>query len=280
MLLVLLLIIFRAHGFANTSNVTNRIHICGGTRVTVPWVPLRPLARSAVLMRMRKAGSSTLCNVLRGWVKIDVVVAEQFALNMNCLPLASRAVLVTHLREPLGRHESEYWYKGAGSKSHENSAERWRRWMLPSLRGCKFGAGGYIPNYYTRRLTARCGACDGSSLSCDRSAETMEAGACAHRRRLGPNDARQAIDILAKFDVVYILELAEQSARALAAALGLEEADREPFARAMVRTRITHGSQNTKPTNATIPPDVRLKLQHENVWDIQLYDAARRRYAA
>jgi hypothetical protein len=77
---------------------------------------------------MRKAGSTSLraffasLGQARGW---GVQANEFLALNAKCLghPVVSRRVLlVTHLREPLARLNSEFFYgeRGATSPSSGN----------------------------------------------------------------------------------------------------------------------------------------------------------------
>ena len=92
------------------------------------------------------------------------------------LALAPRAKVlsVTHLREPISRHNSEFWYQGPGRLSRRRAAHDradatstmpgdsrdsealWRGWMSDgyvwekSSMGAGFNSGHYFSNYFTR----------------------------------------------------------------------------------------------------------------------------------
>lgn len=58
-------------------------------------------------------------------------------MNANCRATFSdhQVFTVTHLREPISRHNSEYWYTGPGSKLHASNHTTWLEWTrrpLPS----------------------------------------------------------------------------------------------------------------------------------------------------
>ena len=83
---------------------------------------------------------------------------------------------VTHMREPISRQNSEYWYQGPGKIHHKASEEMWFDWInasRPRADGTpppgfhavalNFNEGIYFSNYYTRILTTDCGPCKRSS---------------------------------------------------------------------------------------------------------------------
>ena len=139
------------------------------------------------LRRHRKAGSTTvfeyLMNVIAFWERYDnqstaveLQQEEYGALNYHCI-LGNNALLrkpstllVTHLREPISRLNSEYWFKGPGDKLGIATENAWRGWMnmsrprgpglLPSFlsdHGSAYNAGVYFDNYYIRMMSAECG---------------------------------------------------------------------------------------------------------------------------
>jgi hypothetical protein len=131
------------------------------------------LSRLIFVRRMRKAGSTTLRSFFatvaesRGW---HVQANEFLSFNSRCLrnPLvAHRVLLVTHLREPLGRLNSEFYYVGPGSErgGSRNSTEgTWADWLdntvlrksQNTFEGLIRG-GLYLDNIYVRALTGDCG---------------------------------------------------------------------------------------------------------------------------
>jgi hypothetical protein len=102
---------------------------------------------------------------------------EYEGLNVNCLSSGiaemSNTLLITHLRNPVSRLNSEFWYKGPGSKVLSGNESTWMNWIaeskplpngdIPRFRDShgnvykNFNAGIYWPNYYVRILTAQCG---------------------------------------------------------------------------------------------------------------------------
>lgn len=149
------------------------------------------LVKRIFLRRMRKAGSTTVFGFLLAVIKessnyhktgssnITFDRIEYSSLNVGCLtgsaPLLTRSFgtvfLVTHLREPLSRINSEYWFAGPGKKVGIANETLWADWMAASrplpgggapriqTMGAAFNAGIYYDNYYTRMLTGACGEC-------------------------------------------------------------------------------------------------------------------------
>jgi len=140
--------------------------------------------RLVFVRRMRKAGSTTLrlfftrlveaaprTNSSSGHVShaYSIQANEFMSFNLQCLqePLVrSRVLLVTHLREPLSRLNSEFYYVGPGSErggSHPSNTATWMAWLDESssrkanntfeslIRG-----GLYLDNMYVRALTGDC----------------------------------------------------------------------------------------------------------------------------
>ena len=117
---------------------------------------------------MRKAGSTSIMNFLNAYKNrraalgaptVWVFQEEYHALNARCLltdgaipgegararrrlqkawklPLsmpsklaAANVFRVTHLREPIARHNSEFWFAGPGKDNKKADAASWREWM-------------------------------------------------------------------------------------------------------------------------------------------------------
>ena len=75
---------------------------------------------------------------------------------------------VTHLREPVARHVSEFYYKGPGARlgataSNDSLSTSWAKWMRNKQKKCRFGPGEYHDDYFVRRLIGSCGACQAVS---------------------------------------------------------------------------------------------------------------------
>jgi len=197
------------------------------------------------LRRMRKAGSTTVFGFLLAIMKdyssspavarssnITFDRMEYSSLNLGCLfgsaPLLTKpygtVFLVTHLREPLSRINSEYWFAGPGKTIGVANESLWAEWIalsrpLPgggALRitsmGAGFNAGIYFDNYYTRMLTGACGNCAvGKKL--DPATGFGPVTGCSSHTKAFPfvNVTREkfytAVDILEHyFDAVLILE--------------------------------------------------------------------------
>merc|ERR1711871_1858400 len=65
---------------------------------------------------------------------VDGSSSDARALRTVPLSLPSRLAAadvfrVTHLREPVARHNSEYWFAGPGKDSKHADATTWRAWM-------------------------------------------------------------------------------------------------------------------------------------------------------
>jgi hypothetical protein len=157
------------------------------------------------MRRMRKAGSTSIMNFLNAYKNrraalgaptVWVFQEEYHALNARCLltdgaipgegararrrlqkawklPLsmpsklaAANVFRVTHLREPIARHNSEFWFAGPGKDNKKADAASWREWMaatnshVQSFSFIAFREGLYFDNYYVRMLSATdCGPC-------------------------------------------------------------------------------------------------------------------------
>lgn len=105
---------------------TETLGSCSNGNWTAFASPAEPVAFSMIyLRRMRKGGSTTiylgLKSALIGHVAlsdVEVQGEEQMTFNTGCLltPMTPAVVLVTHLREPIGRIISEFHYAGPGGK--------------------------------------------------------------------------------------------------------------------------------------------------------------------
>ena len=127
--------------------------------------------RSATRAEELWAPASTLPRVVRDWY---FQAWRQRLEPPTALALAPRAKVlsVTHLREPVSRHNSEFWYQGPGrtrtrkgdkgdARMRGDSEALWRGWMSDgyvwdkSSMGAGFNAGHYFSNYFTREYTYR-----------------------------------------------------------------------------------------------------------------------------
>ena len=157
------------------------------------------------MRRMRKAGSTSIMNFLNAYKNrrsalgaptVWVFQEEYHALNARCLladsaipgeaararrrlqktwkvPLslpsklaATNVFRVTHLREPIARHNSEFWFAGPGKDNKKADVASWREWMtatnshVQTFSFIAFREGLYFDNYYVRMLSATdCGPC-------------------------------------------------------------------------------------------------------------------------
>jgi hypothetical protein len=203
---------------------------------------------------MRKAGSSTVYDYFRRALDLhndvrqfesgnssilpEIVLdsMEYEGFNANCVlgdqPFLSKqkgAFLVTHFREPVSRQNSEYWFKGPGSKHKLANESLWGDWMdegrpLPKLgtrrfngqKGAKYNAGMYFDNYFTRMLSKRCGQCGlgpGGKIKSRVSAKGRGAvqGCSANTdawpfSAVGRADLEVAKNVLARFDMILLME--------------------------------------------------------------------------
>ena len=128
--------------------------------------------RSATRAEELWAPASALPRAVRDWY---FQAWRQRLEPPTALALAPRAKVlsVTHLREPVSRHNSEFWYQGPGrtrtrtgdkgdARIRGDSEALWRGWMSDgyvwdkSSMGAGFNAGHYFSNYFTREYTNRC----------------------------------------------------------------------------------------------------------------------------
>jgi len=197
------------------------------------------------LRRMRKAGSTTVFGFLLAVMKdysgslaaasssnITFDRMEYSSLNLGCLfgsaPLLTKpygtVFLVTHLREPLSRINSEYWFAGPGKTLGVANESLWADWIASSrplpgggaLRiqslGAGFNAGIYFDNYYTRMLTGVCGDCAVGKKLNPVTGFGPVTGCSSHTKafpfvNVTKEKLRTAVDILENyFDAVLILE--------------------------------------------------------------------------
>ena len=149
------------------------------------------------LRRIRKAGSTTIFRGLQHFFNTSgrLQADEQNPINGRCvvtevshlktgwngsLPLVpspsvlSRILFVTHLREPLARQKSEFYYVGPGSKRAaqkrggpaRNTDAEWFTWISEGTRAheqgnhsCVIHGSQYLDNVMVRALGADCGSC-------------------------------------------------------------------------------------------------------------------------
>ena len=104
------------------------------------------------------------------------------------------------LREPIARHNSEFWFAGPGKDNKKADAASWREWMaatnshVQSFSFIAFREGLYFDNYYVRMLSAtgclapsRCRAARATSSTTKR---RRRRSISAHRRVRGQIRAR------------------------------------------------------------------------------------------
>ena len=130
--------------------------------------------RLIFVRRMRKAGSTSLraffaaLGKARGW---DVQANEFLAFNGKCVGnpfVRAQVLLVAHLRDPLQRLNSEFFYVGPGSSRgglKPSDEHTWASWMNASAARKAEGTfeglirgGLYLDNLYVRALTGDCAA--------------------------------------------------------------------------------------------------------------------------
>lgn len=142
-----------------------------------------------------------------------------------------RILLATHLREPISRQVSEFWYRGAGFWLGRGTAHEWGLWLANGgadwdpcyytekveaskdhKLACKtyreqkklmrYGEGVYFANYYTRMLSGACNS------TCTDALRSEPANTCsANRSRIFTvEDMEKAKQVLRMFDWVIITE--------------------------------------------------------------------------
>ena len=248
---------------------------------------VRPLFgnRTVFLMRFRKAASTTLCTVLVNYVKLRLL-EEMRPLNLLCLPAISRPEVISlaHIRHPVDRGRSEYWYSGPGKVTGRDGVDLWTAWLdNGGSPHCRFNAGVGASNYFARRFLGRCGRCgtvhdlrpdDGDphelvAYGCPAETDVTQ---CAENRHLDSTDASRALRALRSFDVVYVVEMPDASVRAIVHALDLPPAD---AIRVSTHLLTSHKNINKRTlTNSTFPPGIYDRLIHDNYLDLLLFHAA------
>lgn len=301
--------------------------------LAMPAASAQPSGRTRLvfLRRVRKAGSTSLADYLLNVKRVyDSGVAhspgasltlrleevEYDALNVNCFIgqgagwLKTRgAFLVTHLRSPLSRINSEYWFSGPGSKHHAANDSLWKTWIeetkpgrdgsILKFRGtarAKFYAGTYYDNYYVRILSKICGECTSRT---DIIRTTNAVDGCSaneleypYQFSLQRSDLENAKTVLDKFDVVLISEWFNQPVlktllvRRLEAAL--EIAPRSILARRL-ESLLPLGVKRATKTNVlpghgaehrlAPPQGISDFLKVDNALDFDLYAYAKKRSA-
>ena len=315
------------------------------------------LAHDVFFLKMRKAGSTSMLELLtaaaehsacanasgagapRGVRALDGHVKahrDWVALNERCairlapraadapradlvgLALRARPRLVTHLREPLGRVVSEFYFVGGpGGKIRAPAPEAldglWARWtgarafagaVVPGARiNPWWGAPGlattpFVPDYFVRMLTGRCGECRVQPGPRDRrgvlgcslffldsrgvlaNPPSAAAGVAPYNRTLTAADLARARATLEAFDAVVIVDLLEG---------GVGQRQFEWLARAVLGCDVAAASlpqlehknvgerkQTTQPPSAPVLE----RLRALNRYDIELYASARERTRA
>jgi|MDSY01.1.fsa_nt_gb hypothetical protein len=280
-----------------------------------------------VLRRIRKAGSTTIFRALtRHYNSSRLQADEQNPINAQCVlgiddpssrpavaiddpsarhraslpwPAASvyartRVLFVTHLREPLARQKSEFYYVGPGSKKQtekrggkavSNSNEEWFAWFNEAKRvraagnySCVIHGGIYLDNVMVRALSGDCktGQDDGR---CEYAKHPPRLAGCVLCGRHGRDPQFQAVGrpqlktatrVLEAFDLVIILEL-----------LSDQRHLRLIRERLFLPSDFTFGHARTVPAahdpSRDIPPRAKARIRADNAPDIELYTDFRRR---
>ena len=164
------------------------------------------------------------------------------ALDGRCL-FPARAFLVAHLREPLARLKSVFWYKGPGGLSALHSAngcgkvsvECWRAWLgCGDRQPAYFQEEDYFSNPYVRAFGMRspadgdacdswpagdaCAACAATKAECRVPGPVLHRdllARCPHSARLAPasrEDLAAARETLSRFDAVVVMEAFDEDA--------------------------------------------------------------------
>lgn len=259
----------------------NRQRVCGAKLVRRP--DTRPRTQKHLfLIRMRKAASTTLCCALVDFALVEVL-EERRPFNTACMPALAKVVSVTHLRHPVARARSDYWYVGPGAHTGNETWPLWRSWMSRGVQ-CDFRAGHYYDNYYTRRLLGSCGRCETTRPRLDPELPEFAAFGCIHdndcaaKRKLTRQHLDDAGRILASFDVVYVVEEQAASIAALIDALGLADDLATALASRLLGLKIDHRPK-TAPSHEDVmmPKEAEAMLITRNAYDIKLWTDARDR---
>lgn len=173
--------------------------------------------------RMRKAGSTSIFKGYQDHYRpLFVEGDEQTRFNIPCFshPFARHVLFITHLREPMSRIKSEFYYMGPGGKHSNyqlNIDSVWNQWIKEShIRLYEEGGnhsgmihgGTLIDNLYIRALTGNCGKCiineKGHIGGCTL---TGRHGKLPRLKSINKLDYLNAQSVLEKFDIVIIIEL-------------------------------------------------------------------------
>ena len=248
--------------------------------------------RTVFLMRFRKAASTTLCKVLTVYVKLQLL-EEMRPFNLACLPLLAQPQVVSlaHLRHPVDRARSEYWYSGPGKHTGKETLSLWANWLDRGHQGtaCRFNAGEQVDNYFARRFIGRCGSKCPSPLEDDLSSslekdptELVAYGCqaeknthvCAEKRSLDFFDGVRALRAMRSFDVVYVVEMPEESVLAIVDALGLPDTSGQVLAKQLLGSHHNTNGVHVAADNDTFPPTIYDRLYNDNHIDRILFGAA------
>ena len=241
---------------------------------------------SIYLRRVRKAGSTTVFDALEGLVKnqgLHFQSNEQSQFNPSCLltPLALSFLFVTHLREPMERIKSEFWYVGPGSRNETNSEEVWASWMEGSRKkgevggnhSCRLHGGTLVDNLQVRAFTGSCGDCkvkaNGKFSGC-MICTTKNKVVKDPVEKINMAHTAAASRTLEKFDLVIIIELLSHEAhlRRIRSVLGAPASFSFKHARG---DPLAHGA------SSHIPPNALMHLEALNDPDLALYSQWRKR---
>jgi len=280
------------------------------------------------LRRMRKAGSTSLsdyllnvkrvydsdipCSVADIMPKLRLDEVEYNAINTNCFlghgSVSMRSTFfITHLRNPISRINSEFWFSGPGSKHHSINESHWRAWIQESKPGpdgtilkfrgmlrSKFYASTYHDNYYVRLLSNDCGECtkrfdgtagNGNSVDGCSVSESKH----LHESPIQPSKLIIAKQLLDSFYLVLITEWFKEPAlkallvRKLEVALNI--APQSLLARRLEsmlplnvkRITVNKHSSGGDVENRQAPPlAIRRFLESDNALDMDLYDYAQK----
>lgn len=275
-------------------------------------------SRAIVLHRIHKAGST----LVTGFVESVAEAAEKAtgqrwcaqtifhaALDTRCL-FPARAFLVAHLREPLARLRTVFWYHGPGQFHARDGAAvdgLWREWLACGDRApAYFAEEDYFSNPYVRAFSAasddgsscapsraddECEKCGPTKYECRNTALALDRRRlrrCPLSGRLYPMtapDAARARRVLERFDSVVVVERFDRSAkRRLLAALGLADIldpkrlptyDGTPahhiLGPGVDRSRVNRATAKLAEDILAPPADAMPRILDDLWWDIELY---------
>ena len=260
--------------------------------------------------RMRKAGSSTLLEFVRecaalaprlGLGRVEVETTEFRCFPGACGPRED-VFLLSHLREPVSRLVSEFWWRhGPGREYGASNATLWRAWIAEGeSANSSWPIGKYSSDTYVKMLTGTC-ACSFSSQGRECLKRRERQGGDEVCSAFVPNlcdcpprkatttaadlaTARETV--LSRFDAVVILEdfadpLISEWLASLLLRADADRIRRVARGRALPSLGSIHEKNDTVPDTFHVkdrgpPPELVPQIRLRNAHDLALYDAARR----